>query len=52
MQPTDPNLLTANVYGGDGIYKETAIGPSSLATSASTLVTFMNLHGMLSPGTE
>jgi CubicO group peptidase (beta-lactamase class C family) len=52
MQPTDPTLLTANVYGGDGIYKETAIGPSSLATSASTLVTFMNLHGMLSPGTE
>ena len=43
--PGDPDNLVALVFGGDGAYKETAIGVGNLACSASTLVKFMNSHG-------
>ena len=42
------NALVAAIFGGDGMYKETAVGPSSLAASATTLVRFLNNHGMSS----
>jgi CubicO group peptidase (beta-lactamase class C family) len=45
--PATLNNLTALVFGGDGIWKESAVGPSSLAASASTLVRFIANHGKL-----
>lgn len=39
---------SAAIFGGDGMYKETAVGPSSLAASATTLVRFLNSHGISS----
>ena len=41
----ESNNDVADVFGGDGIYKETAIGPSGLAASASTLALFLHEHG-------
>jgi hypothetical protein len=49
LQPTYNNPV-ANIFGGDGIYKETAIGPSSLAASASTLVKFAATHAVWGVG--
>jgi CubicO group peptidase (beta-lactamase class C family) len=43
--PQDPTNLVANVFGGDGAYKETAIGAGNLACSAATIVKFINSHG-------
>lgn len=49
LQPTYNNPV-ANIFGGDGIYKETAMGPSSLAASASTLVKFAATHAVWGVG--
>lgn len=35
----------ADIFGGDGMYKDSAYGPAALAASASTLATFINTHG-------
>ena len=35
-----------NIYGGDGIYKESDAGGASLAASATTLAKFITTHGM------
>jgi CubicO group peptidase (beta-lactamase class C family) len=43
--PQDPTNLIASVFGGDGAYKETALGASNIICSAATLVKFMNRHG-------
>ncbi|KAI9789967.1 MAG: hypothetical protein M1833_002134 [Piccolia ochrophora] len=37
-------LSVAAVFSGDGLYKESCVGPSSLAASASTLVNFVQTH--------
>lgn len=47
IHPEDPDNVVAWVFGGDGLYKETAIGPSGLAASASTLVKFLYHYGEL-----
>lgn len=39
------NALVPNVYGGDNMYKETCLGPSSMTASASTVVRFIATHG-------
>lgn len=44
LQTDDPNI--AAVYGGDGMYKETAVGGAGLAESAINLVSFLTNHGM------
>jgi CubicO group peptidase (beta-lactamase class C family) len=43
--PQDPTNWVAHVFGGDGAYKETAVGAGNLACSAATVVKFMNSHG-------
>ena len=40
----------ANIFGGDGIYKESAVGPSSLSASASSLVKFVATHAVWGNG--
>jgi CubicO group peptidase (beta-lactamase class C family) len=44
----DSNLVVSGVYGGDGIYKESANGPSAMSCSASTLVKYIANHGKYS----
>jgi CubicO group peptidase (beta-lactamase class C family) len=39
----------AFIFGGDGMHKETAVGSSALAASASTLVKFIANHGTSGP---
>jgi CubicO group peptidase (beta-lactamase class C family) len=39
------SLRVSGVYGGDGIYKESAFGPSAMACSATTLVRYISTHG-------
>jgi hypothetical protein len=41
LTPNSNDNFVADVFGGDGLYKETALGSSSLSASASTLVKFM-----------
>jgi hypothetical protein len=41
----DSNALVANIFGGDGMYKETTLGSSCLAASATSLVRFLHNHG-------
>lgn len=36
----------AQIFGGDGMYKDSAYGPAALAASASTMASFINTHGM------
>ncbi|KDR70855.1 hypothetical protein GALMADRAFT_254471 [Galerina marginata CBS 339.88] len=36
----------AAVFGGDGMYKEDAFGPASLAASATTLANFIHTHAV------
>ena len=45
LQPTLGTAVAA-VYGGDGMYKESAAGPASLSASASSLTKFIYRHGM------
>lgn len=54
LQPQSDALVAA-IFGGDGMVKEAAVGPSSLSSSASTLVKFLAKHaawgnGPRSPG--
>lgn len=54
LQPQS-DAPVASIFGGDGMVKEAAVGPSSLASSASTLVKFLAKHaawgnGPRSPG--
>jgi hypothetical protein len=51
LSAADPtsNLLVPNVYGGDGLYKESCVGPSSLSTSSSSLVKFISKNGKSDP---
>ena len=42
--PQDENNLIASVFGGDGAFRETALGASFLRCSATTLVKFINKH--------
>ena len=56
LQPQS-DALVASIFGGDGMVKKAAIGPSSLASSASTLVKFLAKHaawgnGPRSPGSS
>lgn len=44
LQPNSDTLV-ASQYGGDGLYRETAVGSGSLAASASTIVRFIATHG-------
>jgi hypothetical protein len=46
LQPLSPNLV-ANVFGGDGMVKEAAFGPSALTCSALMLVKFISTYGKL-----
>jgi CubicO group peptidase (beta-lactamase class C family) len=48
LQPTSP-FNVADIYGGDGMYKESAVGPAALASSASSLVKFISKHGTYLP---
>jgi CubicO group peptidase (beta-lactamase class C family) len=43
--PQDATNIVAFVFGGDGAYKETAVGVGNLACSASTVVKFINSYG-------
>jgi len=56
LQPQS-DAPVACIFGGDGMVKEAAVGPSSLASSASTLVKFLAKHaawgnGPRSPGSS
>ena len=46
LEPLSPNPVAA-IYGGDGMYKESAIGPASLSSDAASLVKFIFKHGKL-----
>jgi CubicO group peptidase (beta-lactamase class C family) len=48
LQPLNGNPVAA-IYGGDGMYKESAVGPAAISASASSLVKFIRLHGKLTP---
>ncbi|OCK94387.1 uncharacterized protein K441DRAFT_611493 [Cenococcum geophilum 1.58] len=49
LQPLSSNLV-ANVFGGDGMVKEAAFGPSALTCSASMLVKFISTHAVWGNG--
>jgi len=44
LEPTFPYPV-AQIFGGDGMYKDSAYGPCALAASASTLAGFIHTHG-------
>ncbi|KAF9263771.1 beta-lactamase/transpeptidase-like protein [Marasmius fiardii PR-910] len=53
-EPSSPNIV-ADVFGGDGMYKDSALGPAALAANAQSLTKFIKNHatwgnGGRSPG--
>jgi CubicO group peptidase (beta-lactamase class C family) len=48
LQPQSPDLV-ADIFGGDGQYKEDCFGEGALAASATTLVDFIHTHGSSLP---
>ncbi|KAF2259815.1 beta-lactamase/transpeptidase-like protein [Lojkania enalia] len=49
LQPTLGTPVAA-IYGGDGMYKESAAGPASLSASASSLTKFIYRHAVWGNG--